>query len=102
MKLSTSYDDFIKESNLLKNKLNDKEKELESIKNQFNITTLNSDQFSQGNNGLKKKIIELEKINKSLNDKLFKEKGLGFEGDELNINYKNEIEEKNKKIRQLE
>ena len=113
LKLSTSYKDFIEESNLLKNKLSDKEKELESIKNQFNINALNSDQFSQGNIDLKKKIIELEKINKNLNDKLSKEKEniysnnqfekeFGFDGRELNINYNNDIDEKNKKIEKLE
>ena len=67
MKLSTSYKDFTEENNILKNKLNDKEKELESYRNQItNINALNNDQFSQGNIDLKKKIIELEKINKSL------------------------------------
>ena len=119
MKLSTSYKDFTEENNILKNKLNDKEKELESYRNQItNINALNNDQFSQGNIDLKKKIIELEKINKSLlkekeniysNNQLENneskrdgEKELGFEGQKLNIKFKNEIEEKNKKIEQLE
>ena len=119
MKLSTSYKDFMEESNILKNKLNEKEKELESYRNQItNINALNNDQFSQGNIDLKKKIMELEKINISLlkekeniysNNKLENnksirdgEKELGFEECELNFKYNNEIDEKNKKIEQLE